>query len=211
MNKPAFFLLFILGFFSPSYAAPSGEAVRLNDENRLLEAELKMARKPKIYFVMDLEKKKFHLKCRGVLLKEMDIEGARLWGKRPEITPRAVLKRSALLKPGRHKIEPVDGKEDEDGGFEVEALELKDMPSGFRIRLEDGAVIAVRSNGLAARIRNAGYVVGWYASRPLLTVWNFMLGRPFSSFYITMSKKDARTIYWSCYEGMDGAIRPSAD
>lgn len=188
----------------PGQAAPlkSGE---IRENNRLLESELKLAKKPQLYFIFNLKEKKIYFKCRGITLRELEIEKVNLWGQSPDLKARVLLKRSTLFKPERKEINPKDKEEEE---FELEALELDDMPANFSMVLDEGINISVRQKpeGFFSELRSIYSYTMWHITSPLITVWNAVQKKPFTSIYITLSKKDAQSLYWSFYEGLAGII-----
>ncbi|MEK6528653.1 MAG: hypothetical protein AAB089_08275 [Nitrospirota bacterium] len=205
----AFFLMALFVFSTvPGQAAPlkSGE---IRENNRLLESELKLAKNPQLYFIFNLKEKKIYFKCRGVTLRELEIEKVNLWGPYPDLKYYALLKRSTLFKPERKEINPKDNEKDkEEENFELEALELDDMPANFSMVLDKGINISVRQKpeGFFSELRSIYSNTMWHITRPLITAWNAVQGKPFTSVYITLSKKDAQSLYWSFYEGLVSII-----
>jgi hypothetical protein len=184
----------------------SGKSRDLKEENRLLEAELRLARKPGTYFVFDLGEGKVSIKSRGVALREFKVGKVRFWGRPISPESRELSEKSSLFKPKRKEVE--SGKKAGEDGFEIEALELKDMPSNYKLAFTDGVIVSVRkeAEGFFPWLANAGRYLAWLISRPPLTVWYTLRGRPFSSVLVTMSEKDAQSLYWALYEGIDGVF-----
>ncbi len=207
------FLALLLAFFFCTDAM-SENAVGLENETHLLESELELAKKPQIYFIFDLKKGKIFLKSRGLVLKEMKIEGAKFWGRPVDIKPRALLQKGSLFKPKRVTIDPNKNKEKETttttstGSFEIEALELKDMPTSYRLIFQEGIFVSIRPKaaGFFSRLYSAGHYLNWYISRPLLTLWNSIKNKPFTAIYLTVNEQDARVIYWSLTENSESII-----
>jgi len=188
------------------------------DEIDLLDAELKVAKKPVIYFIFNLKDKEILLKSRGILLKKMKIEDVKFWGRTVDAAPRAMLKKSALFKePKRVNIDPNKDKEETStdtatnttpGAFEIEALELKDMPTTYRLEFHEGIFISISPKGtgfLSGLLKMASYT-GWYVSRPILTIWNSIKGSPYTSIYLILNEEDARLVYWSLEEKSENII-----
>ncbi|MBI5099782.1 MAG: hypothetical protein HZB30_11150 [Nitrospirae bacterium] len=186
------------------------------NEINLLEAELKVAKKPVIYFIFNLKDKEILLKSRGILLKEMKIEDIKFWGEPVDAAPRTMLKKSALFKePKRVNIDPNKAKEETStnttttpGAFEIEALELKDMPTTYRLEFHEGIFISIspKGAGFLSRLYKMSSYTGWYLSRPILTIWNSIKGSPFTSIYLVLSEEDARFVYWSLEEKSENII-----
>jgi len=181
------------------------------NRTNLLSSELTLAKKPIIYFIFDLENKEVLLKSRGTVLKKMKIDDIKFWGD-PVITgTQTMISKSALFKePKRVNIDPDKAREEEEtketsqtpGTFEIDALELKDMPTTYHLEFSKGVFISVRpmASGIISGIPALANYAAWYISRPLLTVWYSIQGRPYTSIYLTLSEEDARSIYWSLEE-----------
>lgn len=208
----AFLIRFLLSFFLTffiSIDAFSQDLLSLEEETKLLESELKLAKTPQLYFVFDLKRHGILIKSKGVILKELKIDTVRFWG--PFIKPKSytLVKKSSLLKPKREEIKPKKPEEEEDAGtFDVKALELSDMPSGYRLTLDEGIIITIRplAEGLFSTIFNTVSYASWYLSRPFLTLWNYLSGKPFTAIYLILQKEDARSLYWSFAEGAKSII-----
>jgi hypothetical protein len=202
------FLVLTLFIFSAVFIyAETSRLSGLKENNRLLESELKLAKKTQLYFILNLKEKKIYFKCRGITLRELDIEKVKLWGQSPDLKHYALVKKSTLFKPERKEIKPED-KEKDDGNFELDALELDDMPANFSMVLDEGINISVRQKpeGFFSGLRSIYSYTAWHITRPLITIWNTVQKKPFTSIYITLSKKDAQSLYWSFYEGLVSII-----
>jgi hypothetical protein len=190
----------------------------IDNEADLLASELTLAKKTNIYFIFDLKKKEVILKSRGIVLKEMKIEEMKYWGGAVDAKPQVMLQKSALFKePKRVTIDPTKAKEEETstnttpkapGAFEIEALELKDMPTTYHLEFSKGVFISVRPKaaGFVSVLYSFANYAGWYLSRPILTIWHSIKGRTYISIYLTMSEEDARSIYWSLVENSENII-----
>lgn len=192
----------------------SENAIGLENEIHRLESELRLAKKPHIYFLFDLKNKKISLKSKGMVLKEMNIDSIKFWGHPVDSKPCTLLEKSSLFKPKRVTIDPSKNKEKEtnttDGGgsFEIEALELKDMPTSYSLVFQDGISVSIRpkATGFFSSLYSAVHYCNWYISRPLHTVWNAIKNKPFTAIYLTVDKKDAQAVYWSLTEHSESII-----
>jgi len=214
-------LLPILFFIPLSLFADAAaqDASSVESETRLLVSEMSLAKKPIIYFVFDLKKKEILLKSRGIVLRGMKVEDVRFWGEPVDVSPRPLVRKSALFKePERVNIDPNKAKEEETspppttgtapGAFDVEALELKDMPTSYYLEFREEIFVSVRPKaaGFVSKLYAAASFAGWYASRPILTIWNSLKGKPFTSIYLSMDEDDARTIYWALVEKSENIL-----
>lgn len=199
-----------LALASPSAAGhgPADKTARLREENRLLSAELALAKKPAIYLIFNLREGNIYIKARGEELKKLAVLSARQWGAPPAVRPLALVRKSALALPDRKKIKP--GEETQSDQFVLEALELSDMPSRYKLTLEGGVQIYVRPapGGLLSELCGASLLLAWRLSRPFAAMVNYLKKRPFSSIYLTLDEKDARALYWAFPEGGQCVVSP---
>jgi hypothetical protein len=200
-----FLICLLSALYGADYAFP-GNSRDMGQTNQLLDAELALARKPGTYFVFDLGERTVFIKARGVVLRELRVSKVRLWGRPISLEARELSEKSSLFKPKRKEIK--SGKKAGEGEFEIEALELKDMPFNFKLVFTEGVMVSVRkeAEGIFSWLTSAGHYLAWLVSRPPLTVWYTLREKPFRSVLITMSEKDAQSLYWALYEGIDGII-----
>jgi hypothetical protein len=189
-----------------SAGAECSEREKVKKEHELLKSELKLASKPNIYFIFDLENRKIYFKARGTVLRELGIEDVKLWGDTVAAKPHSLLKKSTLFKPGRSRIKKGDGSTDDE--FKIDALELEDMPAHYTLYMDEGVSIFIRpkSEGLFSWVCNIGYLIKRYVSRPVFTVLNTLRGKPFTAIDVVLDKKDAQALYWTFSEGSEGII-----
>ena len=181
---------------------------------RALEAELRLAGKEKTYLVLDARDATVRVKAAGLALKTLPITRWTAWGDPVAPAPRTLVRRSALIEPKRPTITP-EAAEQPDGdmappaspraGTDLDVLELKDMPARFHLTLDQGVCIAVRPEptGFFSRWWERAYLAGWYLTRPFPTVWNSLLGRPYTALYLRIAAEDARALYWACRDGAE--------
>ncbi|MEW5766719.1 MAG: hypothetical protein AB1797_03705 [bacterium] len=174
---------------------------RLDRENRFLHEELKVAKKKGIYFIFNLKDRVISIKARGVTLRELRVEKVRFWGDYFEIKPRTLRKKSALFKPEREEIKPHQPEDTK--RFELDALELEDMPSNYGLLMDDNISVSVRAKARGVFSWAMNFLAGikWYIWRPLQTLWNFVKREPFSAIYLELDKEQARMLYWYFTEG----------
>ena len=183
-------------------------------DTRVLEAEIKMAGKPKTYFVLDARDSTLLIKAAGLTLKTIPITRMTAWGDPVAPVPRTLVRKSTLIEPKRPTIRPEAAKKQSEGeeaptpngtASEPDVLELKDMPARFRLELDRGLRIAVRPEpeGVVSWVRESADYAAWYLARPLATVWNRAFGKPYTALYLRVASQDARALYWACADGSE--------
>ncbi|MDO8722433.1 MAG: hypothetical protein Q7J31_09430 [Syntrophales bacterium] len=203
MMRLLLILLFISLIAGPASAGDDKE--RYIRENRLLEEELTLARKPDIYFVFNLKEKMAYIKAMGIQLRELQINDFHFWGSPVSGNIYRLRKKSTFFKPGREMIKPGESKEK--NNFKIEALELADMPSRYSLVLDGGVKIFIRplTAGIVSGIGNIFYTSMRFLIRPIAMLRHALRGTPYTAIDIVLDKNDARALYWSLSEG-SGAI-----
>lgn len=184
-------------------------AEALSSKEELLQAELELAQKPQIYFMLNLKDKKIYLKARGIILKEIPVEDIKFWGNLLAATPYTMAKKSSFSTPVRDTINPdieeaeKEEKKDPKEKFQLKALELSDMPVSYTLSLDDNVFISVKpgEKGTIAGLYSAVNALNWYVSRPLYTIWNTIKKKPYTAIHLRLKKEDAQSLYWSFVEG----------
>lgn len=173
----------------------------------VLKQELELASKPQLYFLFNLREKRLELKARGFILKEWRIARIRRWGGHPAIKILTLEKKSALFAPKRKKIKP--GEVQSGGTFELEALEVKDMPTIYTLRFDDGLKIYVRPGAkkFGGHIASIGFFLRWYGWFPIQNLFSQIFKKSPKLIEISLaSSEEAKAIYWALLEGMKGLI-----
>ncbi len=190
--------------------APAGgnDKERYIRENRLLEEELKLARKQDIYLVFNLREKTVSLKARGLQLRKLPLKDFQYWGSPLGVKAYHLKRKSTLFEPGREVVSP--GKTKNTDNFEIEALELADMPSKYAFVLDGGVRISIRPQaaGILLGIRN---LLSWpikFLTRPAAMFWNALRKKPYTAIDIVLDKNDAQTLYWSLADGSGVIVYP---
>lgn len=205
MNCARWIPTLVLPLVATSALCADRESVRY--QNQLLEAELRMAQSPQIYFLFDLKDQKVYVKARGRALRELGMKGIRVWGKASVVSTAPLIEKSTLFPPKRILIEPKTSESGED--VRVESVELKDMPAAYTLVTRDRTWIYVRPApaSLVEWLWGAHYPVRWYLSRPILSVWHALWkNESFTSIEIVLDNDDARALYWSFLEGMNAIV-----
>jgi hypothetical protein len=183
------------------------EREKLWKENQLLKSELKLAQKPRLYFIFDLEKGEILLKARGIVLREFKTDVEQIWGDPIAIKPYPLLKKSALFPPKRRSIKPGKGTQSE-GEFKLDALELEDMPSRYTLSMDEGVHIFIRSRPkpIFSGIWKVLFSLSRLVCHPLATTINALQGKSYTAISLILEKRDAQALYWSFLEGSESII-----
>lgn len=190
-----FIFFFIALIAGPAFAGDDKEIyIR---ESLVLNEELKLSRKPDIYFVFHLNGKRVHIKARGILLKELPIKDFNCWGSPVSVNTYRMKEKSAFIEPEREIIKPGESKKNEK--YKVDAFELSDMPSRYSVVLDGGVVISIKppTEGIGSGISNISYSSVRFLTRPILILWNVLKGKPYTAIDIVLDKNDAKALYWS--------------
>jgi len=202
--------LILLSIFSLSAeVAPASEEIRLVGKNSLWRSEYQLAKTPQIYFIFELIEKKILIKARGVVLKELPIESCALWGAPLQPTPLPLLSKSAIIRPKRTEIKPIQ-KNDEENPSALHALQVEDMPARYRLNFDGGIRLYVRpkSGGVLLTFFNLfSSLKSYLVTRPFGLLWNGLHGENFTEIVVYLKEKEARSLYWAFQEGFFCIIR----
>jgi hypothetical protein len=179
-------------------------------ENRLAKEELLLAKTPSLYFIVYFKSKVIALKSRGITLQEWKVQSIQAWGDGAPLGALTLEKKSTLFPPKRTKIKPA-ANEEEAATFELDALELKDMPSRFTLFLSGGIRVFVRpkARGFFPRLGNFGHLLAWNLWVPLKNLSFQLRKRPFAAIDIKLEKKeDSQAVYWAFPDGIKGLVFP---
>jgi len=201
-------LALLLGLFPVVGAAAGQEPVALWRENLRLTAEYSLARKPTMFYVLDLEARRIMLRARGMNLREIPIAALGIWGRPLPISVHRVAQKDALSQPVRPAITP--GEEKSAAQLDDSILELNDMPTFYRIGLENGIEILILpvAESFMARFLEQFTLLRWRLTRPLLTLRDRRERKESTSLYLVLKAHDAQSLYWSFYEGLEGVVVP---
>jgi hypothetical protein len=176
-------------------------------ENRAIEEELTLAMTPDFYFMMNLGARTIDLKARGFLLKRWVPTRIRFWGTPVPFKAQSLTRKTALTVPQRRVIKPGEPEtvSIKPGEFELEALEVKDMPPVYTLELANGTKISVvtRARGLSGVWRD----VKWYIGLPLKTLKLRGQKRTMTIIEISFEDpKEGQAMYWALTEGLKGLV-----
>jgi hypothetical protein len=226
MKKTA--ALVCLGFLLAASALaqkPASPALR----DRFLREDLALAKTSSLYLVIFLESRTMSLRAGGLTLRDIKITGLRSWGVAQPLEPLAIAKKSTLFPPKRTEIIPQTEEQAEQAqaeaeksvenkkegqkaqSFELEALELKDMPSSFAMFMSDGTRVYFRPKAqkFLPRLASFGHTLSWYLWVPLKELWFRLKKKPFPAIDLKLeAAEDCQSIYWSLAEGAKVLIFP---
>ena len=212
-------------------AAGIGAAVdktSLAKKQAALTTEYGLAKEPNFYFVFDVLGRKLELRVRGMVLRSWPLQSMRFWGSPGFAGTVELVRKTTLKAPKRVVIKPGDAADRDPAPsppaakpatagagattpaeFDLEALELKDMPKRFSLDFDNGLHITVKakdagSRGLAGSIRDAWH---WHIDLPLRNLFGSREGKSISELELTFEQdKDAQAIYWHFFDGIKGII-----
>ena len=189
----------------------AGEKVKVGQQVQLVELveqEVSLAKEASAYFVLNIRERSLILKGKGVDLRRWKVGRIRVWGPPLRSRINVLTKKTALNPPERKVIKPGQAVEQKDT-FELEALELDDMPGSFKLTFDSGFSISIRSKnkGFFTRLGRLGREFKWQFIFPLKTIWMKLGGRHFTAIEIFFEDtKEAQALYWTFYEGIKGII-----
>lgn len=207
--------------FAASGAAAAPDRAALAKKQSALASEYSLAKDSNFYFVFDVLGRKLELRVRGMVLRTWPLRAMRFWG-RPDLAGSVALVRKTTLKaPERIVIKP--GEEEEAApapvtpaaapataaDFDLEALELRDMPKRFSFDFDNGLHVTIKAKNTGER-GFAGALAGawrWYVDLPLRNLFGSREGKAISELELTFDEeKDAQSIYWHFFDGIKGII-----
>ncbi len=180
----------------------------------VLNSEYGLAKGPDFYFVLDLKGGRMELKVKGVVMKTWPLQGVRFWGRPDFPATIEISRKSALRAPRRFKIKPPQDNEErsdevDPAGFELDALEISDMPRGFSLISKEGARLMVRARGggPGSWLGSVVSFVAWRTLIPVQHLFRTMARKPRFAVEIWFKeKKDAQYVYWTFFEGIKGIV-----
>jgi len=220
-------VLAVVGFAASGSAAGPDRAA-LAKKQSSLASEYGLAKDANFYFVFDVLGRKLELRVRGMVLRTWPLQAMRFWG-RPDLAGSVALVRKTTLKtPERIVIKP--GEEEEAApapatpaakpavsaaspataaDFDLEALELRDMPKRFSFDFDNGLHITIKAKNADERgfVGTLTDAWRWYIDLPLRNLFGSREGKAISELELTFEEeKDAQSIYWHFFDGIKGII-----
>ena len=205
--------------------AAGADKAALAKKQSTLSAEYGLAKDAKFYFVFDVLGRKIELRARGMVLKTWPIREMRFWG-RPDFAGTVELvKKTTLKAPERIVIKPGETEETVKpasvatpaapgsaaaaADYDLEAIELRDMPKRFGLDLDNGLHITVKAKtgkapGLGVRMKEAWR---WYIGLPLQDLIGKRGEHELAELELILeSELDAQSVYWHLFDGIKGII-----
>lgn len=201
----------------------------LGQKQARLATEYGLAKESQFYFVLDVQARRLELRVRGMVLRSWPLQGMRFWGDPDFAGAVEMVRKSTLKAPERIVIKPGEAEAAEGAGeaegaiepgsatgaatpaeYDVEALELKDMPKRFSLDFDNGLRIQVLardggSPGLLGKLADAWH---WYVGLPLRNLFGSRNGKKISELELSFEHdQDAQAIYWHFFDGIKGIIR----
>lgn len=199
--------LMILSFSAEAVSLPETNKILM--EKRFLESELRLAKRPDIYIILNFMEKRIQIKAKAIVLKEVPIEKAVLWGAPVQPNPLTLIKKNVFIKPGRSKIRP--RKSDEDSKSQINAFEVEDMPVRYRLTFNDNIWLYVRPKpeGFFSALLNLLSSLKAFIIRPIAIISSSLTRDSFSEIDIYLNEKDAKFLYWASPESLQWIIYPA--
>jgi hypothetical protein len=205
MKNAARWILVLLAAASGAFGQQPDKA-SLARRQQELTAESELAKEPNFYFVLDVRQKNLELRVKGMALRTWKLKSMKFWGKPAFAKTVQLVRKSTLNPPQRNVIKPGESTAAKDPAkFELEALELKDMPRSFSLEFDNGLHVAVKAE--AGGLQGLAEDLGWYAVLPVRNLISTGSGRPMSELELRFeNEKDAQAIYWIFFEGIKGLV-----
>ena len=211
MRRPAIFLcLVLLSVAATVLCAPLEDPASTYRQNKFLEEEYALAKAPGFYFLINLKDKRIELKSKGIVFRTWEPQRIRLWGSPVPFRALALTRKTALTLPQRRVIklgeeETAPKPQAKPGEFELEALEVKDMPRFFTLELENGTTISVV--GKEKGVKKFWSFLKWHIGMPLKTLKLHQKKRIMSLIQIGFDdSQEGQALYWALTEGIKGLI-----
>jgi hypothetical protein len=225
MKKIATVMVLAAAILAGPGGAAGADKIGLAKKQDTLSAEYGLAKDAKFYFVFDVLGRKIELRARGMVLKSWPIREMRFWG-RPEFAGTVELvKKTTLKAPERIVIKPGEteeivkpapvaapaapGSAAAAADYDLEAIELRDMPKRFGLDLDNGLHITVKAKngeapGFGVRMKEAWR---WYIGLPLQDLVGKRGKHELAELELILENElDAQSIYWHLFDGIKGIV-----
>ncbi len=219
-----FYILFLISLSSQPL---SNEKAVIIERNKFLSVMLSLAEKSKHYFLLDIREEKIFLMNRGIVLREWSVDHVRFTGDPLPVQPFSLVSKNIQFADLRHKVNVEDEsvnntssnnssnnntsnnkRSDNKKGdkFELNVLELDDMPANYGLFLNGGISINVRSQseGLWSSLKDVAHSIMWYTYYPILAIKSHYKKDKFTVIDISFkNRKEAQALFWAFTDGTE--------
>ena len=111
----------------------------------------------------------------------------------------------AFFPPKRKEIKPYKPDDGTDLTYDLDFLELKDVPSNYTLLFGKGLSVSIRgqAKGLIPELIQLIRSILVHIRYSMTIVWNYLWRNEFAIIEMMMDKEDAQAFYWSLDEGMN--------
>jgi len=214
MRRPNILRLPIVGFVLLAIPGFGQDASVGPQDVRRLETELSLARSPAFFFILNIEARTLELKARGIVLRSWTLGDISQSGFRAAEGVHSIAKKTAPFVPTRSKINPEKADEEPPAkpeetkkatstdAYDLQALEVQDMPERFSLSLDSGLTIQFRpqNRGVSSILGRAGRAI----YLPLKTLFLTLKKKRFSTLELQFAEKnEVQGLYWIISEGQN--------
>jgi hypothetical protein len=180
-------------------------------KKKILQTELDLAKKGKVYAVLDFSSQQVTLKIKGLVLKEFHLSDVSSSKENPlPGSAHRLIKKHPPAPTLEKEIPPAGTSDNSDPpvssllATETVFVSVADMPSRYRLYFEDGLMISIAPSlqdcdcGRIERglrlIKETAIHLSWEAGR-------LVVDRRFPDLRLTLSEGEAKALFWSLSEG----------
>ncbi len=210
-----FFYILFLTLLSSQPLSHEQAGIAL-ERNKFLTTMLSLAQKPDHYFLFDITEKKIFLMSRGIVLREWSADQVQFTGDPVPVQIFPLVRKNIQFSELRHNVDVDDNSVNDNGAdstgdnkteedkkrdkFELEALELDDMPSSYILFLNGGISIKIRTQreDLWTTLKKPIHFFVWYANYLIRAIWSSLKKETFTEIEISFKdKKEAQALFWA--------------
>jgi hypothetical protein len=211
----SFFYILFLTLLSSQPLSHEQAGIAL-EKNKFLTTMFSLAQKPDHYFLFDITEKKIFLMSKGIVLREWSVDKVRFTGDPVPVQIFSLVRKNIQFSELRNNVDVDDssvndndadntgdnktGEDSKGTKFELEALELDDMPSSYILFLNGGISIKIRTQreGLWSTLKKPVHFFAWHAYYPIRAIWSSLKKDTFTAIDISFKdKKEAQTLFWA--------------
>jgi hypothetical protein len=210
----SFYYILLLTFISSQPLSHEEAGITL-EKNTFLTAMFSLAQKPDYYFLFDTREKKIFLMSRGIVLREWSADQVRFTGDPVPVQIFSLERKNIQFSELRHNIDVDDNSVNDTGAdnindnktgenkkedkFELEALEIDDMPTSYKLFLNGGISINIRTDkGFGSVFKNTAHSIMWHSYYPIRAIWSYLKKDTFTAIDISFkNKKEAQALFWA--------------